>query len=125
MRPAYILIFILTLICCKKTSDRPSIGSDRPSIWVNATVFTTRDISCGTPVLNFYEDSIKVRAFMADTGISGHFLNYVVREFPAAINIQGKKVLVQISRLKPGEFFICNHLGISWSALKVLDAKPR
>lgn len=89
-------------------------------MWVNAIVFNTNDINCGTPVLDFADDSTKVRGF------TGYFyLTYVVKGFPSELNIQGKKVLVQIAIPKSDEYFVCETVGPNWPELKVLTATAR
>ena len=100
--------------CSKK--DR-----EEPSIWVKATVVSTSDINCRMPVLNFNEDSSKVRAFTGDHG----FLSYVVKGLPTIFNIQGKAILVRIANLKPEEGFVCITLGPDLLAIKILDAQAR
>ncbi|HZI54685.1 MAG TPA: hypothetical protein VFD56_13310, partial [Chitinophagaceae bacterium] len=70
MRILIAISFVLTLTFCKKKADEEPI-------WLNATVFNTNDINCRTAVLDFSDDSTKVRAFTANSG-----LIYVVKGFP-------------------------------------------
>jgi hypothetical protein len=113
MRGTFFIIIVLTLTSCRKDANEQFI-------WVNATVVDTKDINCAMPVLNFNDDSVKVFAFTGN-----HDLTYVAKGFPSQLNIQGKKVLVQIAILKPEESFPCFTLGPNWPAIKILDAKDR
>jgi hypothetical protein len=113
MRGTFFIIVVITLISCQKDATRQST-------WLKATVADTKDINCSTPVLNFNDDSVRVRLF---TGYRA--LTYVVKGFPSQLNIQGNKVLVQIGNLKSGESFACLTLGLNWPAIKILDAKGR
>ena len=112
----FTISFLLTFVGCNKKSDEKSI-------WVNAIVFNTNDINCGMPVLDFSEDSTKVRAFTGNSVLNT--LTYVVKGFPSELNAKDKKVLVQIAILRPENYFPCLTYGASWPALKVLTAKAR
>jgi hypothetical protein len=107
------IIFLFTLINCKKKVDEESIG-------VNATVYNTKDMNCGKPVLDFSDDSTKVRAFTHNSG-----LTYVVYGFPSELNAKGKGVFVQIAILKAENSFPCLTFGPNWPALKVLTAMAK
>jgi hypothetical protein len=113
MRGTFFIIIVLTLTSCQKDANEQSI-------WVNATVIDTKDINCALPVLNFNDDSVRVRAFTGNRD-----LTHVAKEFPSQLNIQGKKVLVQIAILKSEESFACLTFGPNWPAIKILDAKGR
>ena len=113
MRGTFFIIIVLTLTSCQKDANEQST-------WLKATVVDTKDINCTLPVLNFNDDSVRVRLFTGN-----HDLTYVVKGFPSQLNIQGNKVLVQVAILKSGESFACLTLGPSWPAIKILDAKGR
>jgi hypothetical protein len=104
---------LLILVSCNKKVDEESIS-------VNAIVFNTSDLNCGMPVLNFSDDSTKVRAFTGNSAFT-----YVVYGFPSELNTTGKRVLVQIAILTPENYFPCLTFGPSWPALKVLTAKTK
>lgn len=113
MKGTFLIIIVLTLISCQKDDAEQSI-------WLKATVVNTKDINCALPVINFNDDSVRVRAF---TGTRD--LTYVAKGLPSQLNIQGKKVLVQIAILKSGESFPCLTLGPNWPAIKIVEAKDR
>jgi hypothetical protein len=113
MKGSFFIIIVLTLTSCQKDTNEQSI-------WLKATVVNTKDINCSLPVLNFNDDSLKVRVLTGN-----HDLTYVVKTLPSQLNIQGNKVLVQVANLKPGESFACLTFGPNWPAIKILDAKAR
>ena len=88
--------------------------------YLKAKVTQTSDISCGKPVLDFSEDSLRIRTW---TNLNN--LAYSVINLPTNYIVQDQKLYVSIMVLKPEEEFACNTLGISLPHLKVTDAKMR
>lgn len=109
--PFLFLIFFLSSGCSKK---------DAGIQYLKCKVFSTNDISCGKPLLDFSEDSITVKKL---TGKQG--LVYVVSGLPENLNVQHKQLYVTIRELKPEESFVCLAIGIWHPSLMVTDAKPR
>lgn len=89
--------------------------------WLNATVSSTSDVNCGYPRLDFSEDSTRIRA------ISGHmnFLEFVSKNLPEELNVEGKKLKVQVRNLTSDEDFVCRTVGINFPAILILSAKGR
>jgi hypothetical protein len=93
---------------------------DKESDPLKATVYELSDISCSAPVLDFSEDSVKIRQF---TGLPN--LRYVVVGLPSEHFILGKKLFVSLRLLRPEEDFPCNTLGLSYPHIKVVTADSR
>ena len=97
---------------CNKASNE--------TYYFKAKVVQTSDVSCYLPVLNFSEDSSRIRSLTNRTNIG-----YTVLNLPANFNIQDKKLYVSVTILNPEEEFPCNTLGIIYPRLKILDVKDR
>jgi hypothetical protein len=112
-----ILLATLLVLCvvagsCKK--------EDEVSGLLKATVFELSDVSCSAPVLDFSEDSVKIRRFTGQPN-----LRYVVVGLPSEHFIQDKKLYVSLRMLRPEEDFPCNTLGYSYPHIKVVTAERR
>lgn len=88
--------------------------------YLKAKVSLTSDFACGKPLLDFTEDSARVRLLSASD-----MPLYTVNTLPQNLNIAGKKLYVSVTIPKPDEIAPCNTMGISYVPLKLLDAKPR
>ncbi len=95
---------------CAKTED----------VYLKAKVLLTSDVSCGTPVLDFTEDSSRIRYLTNREAIQ-----YSVIKLPANLNIVNNKLYVLVTALNPAEEYACNTLGIVYPHLKVEYAKNR
>jgi hypothetical protein len=111
------LLAILLAICVTAGSCRKD---NEASGLLKAKVFELSDVSCSAPVLDFSEDSVKIRRF---TGLP--HLKYVVVGLPSEHFIQGKNLYVSLRKLKPEEDFPCNTLGITYPHIKVVTAETR
>ncbi len=90
------------------------------TLYANARVAATHDVSCGLPLLDFSEDSARIRLF------TGHAdLSYTVINLPDSFNVQDKKLYVDVALLRPAEEFPCNTLGIGYPHVKIVAAKVR
>ncbi len=110
------LIILLIASCfigsCKKDNDRIA--------YLKADVIQTSDISCYLPLLDFTEDSVRIRSLTSVNGIK-----FTVIKLPKNFNILNKKLYVSVTALDPKEEFPCNTLGIPYPRLKILDVKER
>ena len=88
--------------------------------YLKAKVIQTSDISCGKPVLDFSEDSVRIRAL---THLDDLF--YSVVNLPTSFVVQDKKLYVSMAKLKTEEEFVCTAVGFWFPHLKVLDVKNR
>jgi hypothetical protein len=88
--------------------------------YLKAKVIQTSDISCNMPVLDFSEDSLRIRSL---TNLDN--LIYTISNLQSNYIIQNQKLYVSIVSLKPNEEFPCNTIGILLPRLKVVDAKKR
>jgi hypothetical protein len=89
--------------------------------WLNATVSNTNDSDCGYPRLSFIEDSLKIRSITGEK----FFLEFVTKGLPEELNIEGNKITVQLSNLKEEDAFFCTTRGISYPAIKIINATGR
>ncbi|HRH49577.1 MAG TPA: hypothetical protein PLP23_12555 [Panacibacter sp.] len=108
-------IILLSCFCfsgCKKDNNE--------TYYLKAKVIFTRDIACNLPVLDFSEDSIRLRSLTQLAAI-----DYSVINLPSVFNIQDKKLYVSVAILKPEEEFPCNDLGIGYPHLKIINVKAR
>ena len=113
------LITCLTAVGCTKQETGNCIGPYQ-YCYLKATVAQESDISCYKPLLDFTEDSTKIKAL---TDTNGFIFSAIGLE--ENLNIRNKKLYVSVRLLQTGEFFPCNDLGIYFYPLKVLDAKAR
>ena len=88
--------------------------------YLKATVVTSSDLSCNRPVLEFSEDSERIRLI---TGAEG--LTYVGQTLNSTLNVTGQKLYVSVTKMPASEEFACNTMGLNYPHLKVLDAKAR
>ena len=95
---------------CAKTED----------LYLKTTILSTNDMSCNLPVLDFTEDSVRIRN-LTNKGI----VQYGVINLPANLNTANNKLYVRVALLSPAEEFICNTLGLGYPHLKVIDAQIR
>jgi hypothetical protein len=107
-----LLILSLHFLSCKK--------SNTETYFFKAKVVQANDISCNLPVLDFSEDSSRIRILTKRNDI-----NYSVVKLPSNFNIQNKKLYLSIANLQSEEEFSCNTLGISYPHLKILDVRKR
>jgi hypothetical protein len=116
--PAILLTCLLASGCAKEKN----CGCVIPShiYYLKAKVVQTNDIACGKPVLDFSEDSVRMRMI---TSLDNNI--YSVINLPAGLIIQDKKLYVSVTTLKPEEEFACNTLGIIFPHVKITDAKNR
>lgn len=116
MKLAYFsfLTLVLVALACKKAQREESE-------WLNAVVADTKDINCGLPRLDFFEDAEKIRAITGDA----YNLQFISKGLPPALNIEGKRVSVLITKLKSEESFACLTLGPNYPAIKIISATAR
>ncbi len=107
-----LLILSLYFLSCKKNNTE--------TYFFKAKVVQTSDVSCYLPVLDFSEDSLRIRTLTKRNDI-----NYSVVRLPSSFNVQNKKLYVSVAALQPEEEFPCNTLGISYPHLKILDVSDR
>ena len=114
MKNISISLLLVNFFCssCNKASNE--------TYYFKAKVVQTSDISCYLPLLNFSEDSSRIRSLTKRNDI-----NYTVLNLPTNFNIQDKKLYVSVTILNPEEDFPCNTLGFSYPHLKILDVKDR
>jgi hypothetical protein len=113
MKNILLLVMLLVLSCKKERHEN--------SEWLKATIAYTGDMNCGLPVLNFTEDSTKVRAL---TGQQFSLL-FIVNGLPSNLNVQGQKLNVLVRTPKPEEAVVCRTIGPDYPGLKILNALPR
>lgn len=87
---------------------------------LKAKVIQTNDIACHLPVLDFTEDSVRIRNIT-----SLNTLEFSVINLPNEYIIKDKQLYVMVSLLKPEEEFACNTFGIVYPHVKVTDVKNR
>lgn len=114
-----LFISCLILLGCKKENNSASLEPYQ-IYYLKSTVVQTSDISCSMPVLNFSEDSLRIRNL---TNLNS--LNYTAANLLSGYTIQNQKLYVSVAVLPKDEEFPCNTLGIMFPRLKVIDAKPR
>ncbi len=88
--------------------------------YLKAKVIQTNDISCNMPVLDFSEDSLRIRSLTNTDN-----LMYIASKLQSDYIIQNQKLYVSVVSLKPSEEFPCNTIGIVLPRLKIVDAKKR
>lgn len=112
----------IVFIACKKDHREPVCDCITPYqvSYLKAKLAQTSDISCYLPVLDFSEDSLRIRSL---TRLNN--LVFTVKYLPAGLIIQGQKIYAAVTDLPAGEVSPCNTLGIPYPQLKVVDAKPR
>jgi hypothetical protein len=88
--------------------------------YLKAKVTQTNDLSCGKPVLDFADDSLRIRSQAQSNSLA-----FTVINLPANFIVQNQKLYVSVAALQPSEAFACNTLGIPYPSLKIVDAKPR
>jgi len=88
--------------------------------YLKAKVIQTSDISCYKPMLDFSEDSLKIR-FQTNL----YNLTYSVINLPTEFNVKEQLLYVSVTHLITEEQFPCNTLGIMLPALKIVTAKKR
>ncbi len=121
MKSAVITLLIcIIFVSCKKDSKEPICGCVLPYhiYYLKAKVVHTSDISCYLPVLDFSEDSLRIRN---QTKLNN--LTFIVKNLPANLIVQDQKIYVSVESLLAGEQPVCNTLGIPLPPLKVVDAK--
>jgi hypothetical protein len=113
------LAFCLLLWGCVKRHD---CGCVMPYqiYYLRARVVQTSDVSCGLPVLDFSEDSTRIRM---TTNLDN--VDYAVIQLPPAATVLNKMLYVSVALLKPEEQFTCNALGINYPRVKIMDWKDR
>ncbi|MES1218784.1 MAG: hypothetical protein ABUT20_24985 [Bacteroidota bacterium] len=118
----YVVLVLLSSLLLPGCDKEQDCGCAMPYqiYYLKAKVIQTSDIACGKPVLDFSEDSLRIRTW---TNLDN--LSYSVINLPASAFVQDKKLYVSINLLKPDEEFVCTAVGISYPHLKVLDAKSR
>ena len=121
MRKLSIIIAIIAILsaCVKKprVCDCPL----PPDIYyLKAKVINTSELDCHKPVLDFTEDSVRIRQLTGDES-----LVYVVTGLKFQYNKLDKKLYVQVGKLKPEDAFPCTTMGVPPPALKVYDAANR
>lgn len=122
MRPVIVaLLTCFTFFGCVKDKEK-NCGCVMPYqiYYFKAKVSQISDISCYKPVLDFSEDSIRIRTI---TNLNN--LTYSVINLPSNYIIQDKNLYVSVTALKPEEEYTCNTLAITLPHLKVIDAKSR
>jgi hypothetical protein len=87
---------------------------------LKATLVDTSNIDCGYPLLNFADDSNRIRSITKQTG-----LYYVAKGLPDSFRIAGKRLLVDVSLLSSDNDFACTTLGISYPHILIVKAIPR
>jgi hypothetical protein len=113
------LLICIIFIGCKKDKICDCVMPYQ-IYYLQAKLTQTSDISCHLPVLDFSEDSVRIRNI---TGLTD--LTFTAKYLPAGLVIQGQKMYVSVTTLPQGENPACNALGIPYPAIKVVDAKPR
>lgn len=88
--------------------------------YLKATVVTSSDLSCNRPVLEFSEDSARIRMVTSAEG-----LTYVGQSLQSSLNVTGQKLYVSVTKIPASEDFACNTMGLTYPHLKILDAKAR
>ena len=88
--------------------------------YLKAKVVITKDLSCGFPVIDFSEDSVKIRRL---TGVQR--LRYTAINLPADYIVQDKKLFITVAIPGPAEDYFCTAMGIWYPHLKTLKVKGR
>ena len=116
MRPVCFALFSFAILAfsCEKAQVEESA-------WLNAVVIDTNDINCGFPLLDFSEDSTKVRAITGEA----YRLQFISTGLPMELSIEGNRIRVIITKLKPEESFPCLTLGPNYPAIKIANASAR
>lgn len=119
---ARLILFAILLFTGFSCSREPLLDCPTPYeiSYLKAKVVTSSDLTCNRPVLEFSEDSFRVRQIsgLADLTYVGHVLQ-------TSLNVTGKKLYLSVAKMPANEEFACNTLGISYPHLKILDAKAR
>lgn len=85
--------------------------------YLKARLIYTSDINCHLPVLDFSEDSAKIRNLTREKG-----LLYNVVSLPEMYKTKERKLFVKVA---VREQFACITLGISYTALQFVDGMNR
>ena len=112
-------LICITFFACNKEQVCDCVIPYQVS-YLKAKVTQTSDISCYRPVLDFSEDSLRIRAL---TKLNN--LTFTAINLPPNYIINNQKVYVSVVTLPTEEEFPCNTLGILLPRLKVVDAKAR
>jgi len=113
----WLTIILFTLFFFSGCNKDHKTNSD---FYLKAKVVNTHDFSCGTPVLDFSEDSMAIRAITNRKDVV-----YSVLALPQNLTVQNQKLYVLVRTLKPEEEFPCLAIGIMYPHLKILEAKER
>jgi hypothetical protein len=111
-------VFVFVFVCvaaCRKNDVQTS-----PVTYLKARVANTHDFSCGTPILDFSEDSLAIRGMTNEKSIT-----FIVISLPSQLNVQDKKLYVAVRPLTSKEEFPCLAIGLWYPHLKVIEAKER
>jgi hypothetical protein len=112
-----VLLVIVLFSCDKKGTDEKLMCCGLN--YVKAVVIETSNIDCGKPVVDFSDDSVKIRSI---TGLPD--LKYTLDQLPAELNIADKKLLIAIRPLASQEEFACLAIGINYRHLKFIGGAP-
>jgi len=114
MKSAMIMLVLFVIIMgCEKEQTQQVY-------YLKATVIQTSDISCSRPLLDFSEDSSRIRSLTQSDVIT-----FTVINLPTNYAVKNQKLYVNVTALQPSEEFPCNTLGLMYPRLKIVDAKPR
>lgn len=120
MRILAILVFSLLLTGCAK-DHKCDCEMPHEIYYLKAKVVQVADICCGLRVLDFSEDSIRIRMAMNRSD-----LVYSAINLPANFAVKDKKLYVSVAVLQPGEYPLCTTLCPDYlPLLKIVDAKSR
>ena len=93
---------------------------DNEEGYLKAKVVITKDISCGVPVIDFSEDSVKIRKL---TGVQS--LRYTAINLPSQYIVQDKKIFIAVTMPGPAEDYFCTALGVWYPHVKTQKVKDR
>lgn len=123
MRISLSITFFLLNCALLATAVATSCSKPVPTdaIWLKARVLYTADKSCGMPILDFAEDSNRIRALR---GYST--LEYLSSNLPESLDVQDKPLYVYVDPRPVNPAFICPDVdSVHWLRIQLLDSKPR
>jgi len=95
-------------------------NKEKEDAFLKAKVVITKDLSCGVPVIDFSEDSVRIRQL---TGIKD--LRFTAINLPTQFIVQDKKIGIMVSVPGPSEDYLCTAVGVWYPHLKTLAVKDR
>lgn len=114
VKPLFILLFAVQAFI--SSCRHSTVETD----YIKAKVVAVKDLACAVPLLDFEEDSVKIRLATKESS-----LLYGVTQLPDSLRIENMKLYVRVQKLAPQDEFVCNTFGIPYPHLRIIDVKER